>query len=356
MHEKIFKHISNANPYPFSHGITIRRSPNRKHRGKPALIPMIAVPWYQQMNGLLCGEGVLEGIYDYWGPDIDQKQIANVARSSSAGTWTADMVRAGHFSNMSSAQGRFFPHSVPEAGYSQRSLGYASFAYCSEEFWLDDLKRLISADIPVILLMTFEPDGGGGHYRTAIGFNDSEGRIYFSDPWGRDQNHQTNWTGITAWSYGELESGWNYIAEGEAHPHWGMIMVPWQISIKTRGLLTSGASGTVTAEILYPCPGPFDCSLFPARDASAVIALPEGMRLASGSNLIALGEMKAGTSKKAVWKVVAEDGPPAGKQIVVRAYGIVAGHVPEARWTGEQRSYPPYGYSDAIGGEASLIL
>lgn len=331
-------------------------APTASTEASPSSSHMIAVPWHQQMNGLFCGEGVLEGIYDYWGPDIDQKQIANVARSSSAGTWTADMVRAGHFSNMSSAQGSLFPHSVPEAGYSQRSLGYASFAYCSEEFWLDDLKWLISADIPVILLMTFEPDGGGGHYRTAIGFDDSEGRIYFSDPWGRDQNHQTNWTGITAWSYVELESGWNYTAEGEAHPHWGMIMVPWQISIKTRGLLTSGASGTVTAEILYPCPGPFDCSLFPARDASAVIALPEGMRLASGSNLIALGEMKPGTSKKAVWKVVAEDGPPAGKQIVVIAHGIVAGNVPEARWTGEQRSYPPYGYSDAIGGEASLIL
>ena len=67
---------------------------------------MIAnVPWHQQMNGLFCGEGVLEGVYDYYGPDINQKEIADVARSSSAGTWSFDMVRAGHFSNMSSAQG-----------------------------------------------------------------------------------------------------------------------------------------------------------------------------------------------------------------------------------------------------------
>jgi len=121
-------------------------------------------------------------------------------------------------------------------------------------------------------------------------------------------------------------------------------------------MITSGASGTVTAEILYPCPGPFDCSLFPARDASAVIALPEGMRLASGSNLIALGEMKPGTSKKAVWKVMAQDGPPAGKQIVVIAHGIVAGNVPEGPLDWRAKILSPYGYSDAIGGEASLIL
>ena len=61
------------------------------------------------MNGLFCGEGVLEVIYDYWGPDIDQKQIANVARSSSAGTWSFDMVRAGHFSNYEFRSGQILP-------------------------------------------------------------------------------------------------------------------------------------------------------------------------------------------------------------------------------------------------------
>ena len=316
---------------------------------------MIAVPWHQQMNGLFCGEGVLEVVYDYWGADIDQKQIANVARSSSAGTWSSDIVRAGHFSNLSSAQGRFFPHDIPTAGYPERALGYASFPYSSDKFWLDGLKALIAADIPVILLMTFEPDGGGGHYRTAIGYNDTIGKVYFSDPWGRDQNHQTNWTGITAWSYQELQSGWNYTAEGEDHPNWGMIMMPWQISIKTSGEFNPGTTVTINAEISYPCPKPFDSSLFPAKDTKAVIALPEGMRLVSGSNTILLGEMSAGSSKKASWKA-AIDQTVAGKEVKLTAYGIVSGHVPEARWTGVQKSYPPYDYSDIIGGEMVLTL
>jgi hypothetical protein len=164
----------------------------------PSSHMVASVPWHQQMNGLFCGEGVLEGVYDYYGPDINQKEIADVARSSSAGTWSFDMVRAGHFSSMSSAQGRFFPHEATSAGYPERALGYASFPYSSDQFWLAELKGLIAADTPVILLMTFEPNGGGGHYRTAIGYDDAAGIIYFSDPWGRDQKHQTNKTGITS--------------------------------------------------------------------------------------------------------------------------------------------------------------
>lgn len=324
-------------------------------KGLPLSHMIANVPWHQQMNGLFCGEGVLEGVYDYWGSDIDQKQIADVARSSSSGTWSFDMVRAGHFSKLSSAQGRFFPHDVPTAGYPERPIGYASFPYSSDNFWLDYLKGLIAADIPVILLMTFEPNGGGGHYRTAIGYDDSMGLVYFSDPWGRDQNHQTNWTGITAWTYDELQSGWNYTAEGEDHPYWSMVIMPWDVNIETSGQLRPGSTATVTVDITYPCPEPFDSSLFPARDTRAVITLPDGMRLASGSSMVSLGEMMAGSTKRASWKVTV-DKPVIGEEIKAAAYGTVSGHVPEARWTGEHKSYPPYDYVDAIGGEGSLIL
>lgn len=324
-------------------------------KGLPSSHIIANVPWHQQMNGLFCGEGVLEGVYDYWGPDIDQKQIADVARSSSSGTWSFDMVRAGHFSNLSSAQGRFFPNNVPTAGYPKRPLGYASFPYSSGNFWLDDLKGLIAADIPVILLMTYEPDGGGGHYRTAIGYDDTKGIVYFSDPWGRDQNHQTNWTGITAWTYDELHSGWNYTAEGEDHPYWGMAMMPWDVNIKTSGPLRPGSTATVTADITYPCPEPFDSSLFPAMDTRAAITLPDGMRLASGNEVVSLGEMKAGSTRRASWRVEI-DRPLNRKEIKVTAFGKVSGHVPEARWTGEQKFYPPYDYTDAIGGEGSLTI
>jgi hypothetical protein len=317
---------------------------------------MIAnVPWHQQMNGLFCGEGVLEGVYDYYGPDINQKAIANVARSSSAGTWSFDMVRAGHFSKMSSAQGRFFPHDVPTAGYPERAEGYASFPYSSDRFWLEQLKSLIAADTPVILLMTFSPDGGGGHYRTAIGYDDSVGMVYFSDPWGRDQKHQTDRTGITAWTYDELQNGWNYTTEGESHPYWGMVMMPWIVDVKTSGSLKPGSMATVTADITYPCPTPFDPAMYPAKDAVAMLSLPDGVALDSGSMNITLGEMSAGSTAKASWKVRINT-IARGKSIMVKAQGMVSGQVPEAHWTGASVSYPPYSYTDAIGGNGSVQL
>jgi hypothetical protein len=323
--------------------------------GLPSSHMIANVPWHQQMNGLFCGEGVLEGVYDYYGPDINQKEIADVARSSSAGTWSFDMVRAGQFSNMSSAQGRFFPHDVPTAGYPERAVGYASFSYSSDKFWLADLKGLIAADTPVILLMTFEPNGGGGHYRTAIGYDDTNGIIYFSDPWGRDQKHQTNKTGITAWTYDELQSGWNYTAEGESHPYWGMVMMPWFVNIKTSKSLNPGSTATIAADITYPCPLPFDSTMYPAKNAVAVITLPDGMSFDSGSRSISLGDLKAGSTTKATWKVRVNL-PVSGKSIVVQAQGNVSGQVPEARWTGMNVSYPPYSYTDAIGGNGSIQL
>ncbi len=313
------------------------------------------VPWHQQMNGLFCGEGVLEGAYDYYGPDINQKEIADVARSSSAGTWSFDMIRSGQFSNMSSAQGRFFPQDAPIAGYPERALGYASFPYSSDAFWLQDLKSLIASDTPVILLMTFEPNGGGGHYRTAIGYDDSKGMIYFSDPWGRDQKHQTNNPGITAWTYDELQSGWNYTAEGESHPYWGMVMIPWDVKVKTSGSLKQGSTATVIADITYPCPSPFNASMYPARDAMALITLPDGVSLASGSRNVSLGDMRAGLTAKAIWKINI-DKPVSGKRITVQAKGVVSGNLPEANWTGVSVSYPPYSYADVIGGNGSVQL
>ena len=320
------------------------------------LAHMIAnVPWHQQQNALFCGEGDLEIVYDYLGPDIDQKEIADVARSSSSGTWTYDMVRAGQFSYLSKAQGRFFPNSVPAAGYPERPLGYAAFSYSADRSWLPELRSLVAANIPVIVLMTFEPTGGIGHYRVAIGYNDTEGAIYFSDPWGRDEKHKTNRTGITKWTYDEFQSGWNYSAAGEGHPYFGMMILPWKVNVTANVKLNPGSTTIITARVTYPCPSPFNSSLFPAKNCQANITLPDGMRLLSGPANISLGDIKAGSTATASWKARI-DGPVNGKSIKVEAKGLVFGQLQEARWTGESVYYPPYNYTDAIGGNGSMAL
>lgn len=316
---------------------------------------MIAnVPWHQQFNALACGDGVLETVFDYWGPDINQKEIANVARSSSTGTWTADLVRAGHFSYLSDAQGRFFPAVGPYGGFEERPLGYAAFSHTSTTFWLDELKALIAHDIPIIVLMNYTPTGGGGHYRVVIGYDDDKQLIYFLDPWGRDLNHLTDWTGMISWSYSDFQMAWNYSESETDKPYFGVAIMPWSVSPNIKGKATAGSTITVTARIEYTCPKPFDSTQFPAESAAAQIALPEGMVLVDSTSTVSLGTINAGSGAMVTWKVLC-NGDATGKTISVTAWGIVSGSVPEACWRGQAVSYPPYDYTDAIGGKATAF-
>ncbi|MDH4123537.1 MAG: C39 family peptidase [Thermoplasmata archaeon] len=316
---------------------------------------MIDVPWHQQFNGLFCGAASLEIVYDYWGPDIDQKVVSNVARTSSSGTWTSDIVRAGHFSYMSAAQGYFFPELVPLAGYEERPLGYAAFGYSSETFWLDEVKALIAADIPLIVLMNYYPEGGGGHYRVVVGYDDIKGVVYFSDPWGRDLNHLTDWTGIIEWTYEDFQMGWNYAEYGSPNPYFGAALIPWEINVDISGELIVGSTATVTATVTYPCPAPFDGSQVPAKDAMVEILLPEGLSLKKGDAAISIGTLNAGETDSVSWKVIV-NAPVDGESLSVKAWGIVSGSVPEAWWAGNHNYYPPYDYTDAIGNVVAVNL
>ena len=315
---------------------------------------MIAnIPYHEQLNGLSCGAGSLEMVFDYWGPDVDQKEIMNVARTSSMGTWTPDIARTGQFSSLSSAMGNFFPKVGPSAGFLERGLGYAAFSFSSERFWLPELKTLVAHDIPVIVLMTYTPTGGGGHYRVVMGYDDARGLIYFIDTWGRDTLHLNNWTGILPWTYADFQSGWNYTEYGTEHPYFGTVVLPWTVNTVISGKQTAGSTGTVTASITYPCPKPFDSAMFPASDAFARISLPAGMTLVGSSPQVSLGTIGAGDSTTVTW-TVHYDQNLHGASIIVTAGGLVSGYVPDAQWNGQTNYYPAYDYTDMIGGTGSI--
>jgi len=80
-------------------------------------------------------------VFDYYGSDIPQPEIADVARTDVqyGGTFTDDTTRAGHFSNLSTSVGNEMTGSI--TGYSFREIGYASF----EQFGMtiEDLRMLI---------------------------------------------------------------------------------------------------------------------------------------------------------------------------------------------------------------------
>jgi len=324
---------------------------------------MIAnIPYHQQMNGLSCGAGSLEMVFDYWGPDVDQKEIMNVARTSVMGIWIPDIVRTGQFSYLSSAMGSFFPNVGPYAGFNERGLGYAAFGFSSERFWLPELKTLIANDIPVIVCMTVAPTGGGGHYRVVMGYDDARSLVYFIDTWGRDTLHLNNWTGILPWTYADFQSGWNYVEYG-THPYFGVVVLPWTVNVGVKGKPMAGSTLSVTASITYPCPMPFDKALFPASDAFARISVPTGMTLVKSSAQVPLGTMSAGATTTVTWTVHCDQNC-GGMFISVTAGGLVTGHVPDAqtnyvpdaRWNGQTKYYPAYDYTDMIGGEGALVL
>ncbi len=318
----------------------------------PNAYNITGVPQHKQINGLSCGPAALEIMFDYWGADIDQKSIADVARSSSVGTYTWDMVRTGQFSHLSAAQGSFFPHDAPAAGFPERPLGYASFDYSSNTFWWSDLKGLIAANIPVILLMKYSPSDDTGHYRVIVGYDENKGEVYFMDPWVRDQGRVTNPDGTVTWNMTDFKNAWNYDRYGTPHPYWGAVMMPWSVNLRTAGKATAGSTIRVTADIKYPCPQPFDCSSYPASNTSAEIHLPPNMTI-SGSPTIDIGSLAAGKSATVSW-IVRVNGDASGSTINVSAGGQVSGAVPQVNWNGNQVSYPAYNYTDEIGGEASI--
>ena len=311
------------------------------------------VPWHKQITGISCGAGSLEIVFDYHGPDINQKQIADVARTSSSGTWPADIVRTGHFSYLSSAMGSFYPAVAPEAGFEERPIGYASFSHSSSASWLDELKRLIANDYPVIVLMGFYPDSESvGHYRVVIGYDDVQGLIYFLDTWGRDIMKPSDFTGIISWRYEDFETAWAY-TDGSDDPFFGAVIIPWEIEL-VADMHRNRIS--VEAKITYPCPEPMDNEQYPAGNVKAEIYLPEGVTLAKGENpIIPIGDMAAGETRTVTWQLTYE-GDLTGKEINVMADGIIEGEVPDAAWAGNTNYYPGYAYMDIIGGEAGLQL
>lgn len=136
----------------------------------------LPVPFHYQSNNYYCGPAALEMVFDYYGEDIPQTEIADVARTYPYVTYTDELRRAAHFSNLSTSLGDEMSGNI--TGYSARMIGYAAF----EQWGLttDDLKTLINKGEPLIVLMWWTPSKVYGHYRVVIGYNETH--IIMHDP------------------------------------------------------------------------------------------------------------------------------------------------------------------------------
>lgn len=300
------------------------------------------VPWYQQDNAWMCGPGSLQMVFDYHGPCIDQSEIGLAAGTNSHyGTGLSGMVRAGHFSDISTVE----EPGCTITGYTNRGLGYAAFSYSSETFWLEELKALINQNYPIIVLCNFGYYTAGnsetipasalvGHYRVVVGYDDVNQEVLILDPWSRDYKQTCDFQGVTKdtpgydddfeclrFSYDYFQLLWSY---NYTRPYRACFVAPWSVEIDAPPSVSPSSQFRVTAIVEYPCPQPFDNTLYPASDVKVTISLPKGFTLASETATKEVGTLGAGSTVRVSWKVILSE--YAGEySFSVEAEGIVTG-------------------------------
>jgi hypothetical protein len=295
----------------------------------------IDVPFYYQVKNYYCGPAALQMVFDYYGENVSQFEIADVARTVPYVTYTDEMRRAAHFSNVSISRGTEMAVNI--TGYAARKLGYAAF-----EMWdmtLEQLKDLIDEDFPMILLMRWIPGEEYGHYRVPVGYNSTH--VFLHDPWNNIQ-----WGG----DYGGPDLPMNYTFFSEMWDysgHWGLFISPWSVKIQMPNTVYAGQNFTVTANIIYTCPSSIPQYEYEASSCNATVTLPEGLTLADDEAATkSFGNIYVGDVAQTFWKVTAEH--PGNYSISVEVEGKIEGFVGEKPDAG-----PSYGYEDRIGGFAT---
>jgi len=297
---------------------------------------LIDVPFHYQEKTYYCGPASLQMVFDFYGENISQSEIANAARTVPFVTYTDELRRAAHFSNLSTSLGTEMPENI--TGYTLRKLGYAAFE--KSGLTLDDLKSLIAQDLPVILLMKWMPGQRYGHFRVAVGYNQTH--IFLHDPW-----NNILWGG----DYGgpNLAMSYSFFLDLWDYDFWGLLVSPWKVAFDMPNFVYVGEHFKVKANITYVCPSPFSPHEYPASSCKATITLPQGLTLADGENATKnLGNLQAGNIAQTYWMLEAER---SGNYFIpIEAEGNISGFV-----GGRPNVGLSYYYQDRIGGYGSNI-
>jgi len=284
------------------------------------------VPYHFQITSWYCGPASLQMMMDYWGQEVNQDDIADVANDIvDDGTYSDDMRRAAHFSGMSACIQNSSLH-----GYTERQLGYA----CMDRNFFSDpgqkLKNTVYEQYPVFILTWYGPTHGAGHYRLIKGWDDSLSAFIMHDPWydgplcGPDLVMSETLLLDDLWAY----SG-----------YWAMVACPWELTPDMGASPAAGDTFSVDLQVHYPGPAGFS-GQYNCTGCEATIALPAGLSLAGGTLAQSMPDMDSGDTTLVSWNVVsASEGD---YSIAFQARGTLSG------WS---TSYPSY--SDTVGGHAS---
>ena len=307
-----------------------------------ALEGHIPVPFYYQDEDYYCGPACLQMVFNYYGENISQYEIAAVARSIGDpvyATFTDELTRAGHFSNISTSMGSELPLNI--AGYTLRNLGYASFE--SQGMNLTTLEAYIDEGRPLILLMWYSYHHVSTHFRVVAGYNQTH--VFLHDPWNKPA-----WGGAyggpdIAFNNSEFLDLWSY------YDNWALYVCPWAVDVNAPAYVTPGTPFLLESTIMYPQPLPSALSVYPASFCNASIDLPANLSLAQGEvqkKTIGTGFLDAGSNAVVSWTLVANSSVEGTLNITVE--GMVSGAV------GANYNYTAYEYHDRIGVTASFLI
>ncbi|MFX0059449.1 MAG: C39 family peptidase [Candidatus Hodarchaeota archaeon] len=297
------------------------------------------VPFHDQINDYYCGPACLEMVFDFYGPDIPQPEIADVARTVGAGTFTDDMRRASHFSNLSTSVGNGMPTNI--TGYSNRDFGYIAFEdYISN---VQILKNMIDAGYPIIVLQWMDDAKVYGHFRVVIGYiieNKEITHFITHDPW-KGSNYKMD--------YNYFMDLWEYSG------YWALFTRPLEVILSYPSSVQPNITFTITASINYLCPF-YSSPIYDyiATSCNATIKLPNEFYLAPGETYtksLNSGTILGGSTNIITWDLIANQSEISGI-VSVSACGLINGstydHLPT--------QYPGYDYTDLIYGEGTILV
>ncbi|UCE20221.1 MAG: C39 family peptidase [Gemmatimonadota bacterium] len=314
-----------------------RRVPHTEDRKRIDLPPAYIisnVPFHYQETGWYCGEACLQMLFDYYGPLISQEDIGDAANEDpSYGTYRDDLLRAAHFSSISTAI-----QNPSLIGYRERELGYeATEAWWSDpehqEFRYEDLKHLICQDYPIILGTWGNISHTSRHYRLLTGYNDSLEVFIFHDPWPDNGPDFYIPQGIL------VDNLWL------VSDRWGCFVAPWLLTMNVPDQVSTQTVFTVSCSVTYLGPSLFE-GQYVAADAQVTLSLPQGYmyeEMAPTQMCPSIGP--SGTQGAVSWTVRSPASSSVFDTIRVQAKGLIQGFT---------ESYGPY--SDWIGGTASSVI
>eukprot|EP01088_Endostelium_zonatum_P016685 TRINITY_DN4614_c0_g1_i1.p1 TRINITY_DN4614_c0_g1~~TRINITY_DN4614_c0_g1_i1.p1 ORF type:complete len:384 (-),score=70.36 TRINITY_DN4614_c0_g1_i1:36-1187(-) len=341
------------------------------------------IPYHRQINDYNCGGASLEMVLHHYGPDVDQRTGIDIARTTSAtGTNPIDIVRAAHYSHISTpppmgAHGYPFPSYLPAHGSGispHRDYGYAAFVQhqlVPGACWASELALITKGlNTPAILLMHYAREDLGGHYRVFFGHNEDTDTFLLLDPWDRSNldrgviSAQPLQPRVVSYSREDFCFLWNYADHSSLFNtsygnYTAVIISPWHLDLK----FYINEKGNVTVECRIEYPGPFNAlaghekeQYYLAKNVIVNIELPKGLRSLTANPTFP--SMAPGEVKTVKWDVYAENEMDTGvvypSWIKVKAYGTISGYIRARQGWLPNTVYPAYDYSDQIGGEAQV--